>query len=112
MLYMLHSVLLGPAQVYEAQARLVAANIIGKYQTPTYKTMEDEIQLHEATREKGEREFLGLRTQTYVENCCKLAGVPSTYEGMAANDPSRQHLKGVGVPKLPGERETGIVAKL
>ena len=35
----------------------------------TYKTMEDEIQLHEATREKGEREFLGLRTQTYVENC-------------------------------------------
>ena len=56
-----------PQQNFQSMHGLVYPLVMIK-KISTYKTMEDEIQLHEATREKGEREFLVLRTQTYVEN--------------------------------------------
>jgi len=77
------NVILGPNQVFEAQARLVARVVREgpAAALPSRAVMEAEERARESAREPGEREFLGLRTGAYCQELSALAGVRCTYRG-------------------------------
>ena len=101
-----HNVLVGPCQVFEAQARLVGNVLTGTV------SIASEVEKYEPGQKfESERFFLGLGTEAYIGEISALSGVPTTYVGISAADPSRRHLK-MGGADLPPAGAAGKHSRL
>jgi cation diffusion facilitator CzcD-associated flavoprotein CzcO len=78
----LHNTLMGPAQLFEHQARAICAVIQSRgLPLPSEQEMERVLAAERAARPAGERLFLGLKTETYCKEMAVLSETVCTYRG-------------------------------
>jgi hypothetical protein len=83
----LQNVLIGPCQVFEAQARLVAKVVSGDVSLASVEGA-DHLKEEEQQQQEGDRPVLGRGTEAYIDDLSTLSGVTSTYRGMSSNLPA------------------------